>query len=72
MIFSSACALESYFTAVNEYSDTSLFESALIYGYVPEDLEDALNEIFPENQVFAEPANNNYFGVPARGVIGAP
>lgn len=39
---------------------------------MPEGLEDSLNDVFPENQVFAEASNINYFGVPTRGIISTP
>ena len=73
MVLSSSCALTRYLNYFSENDLSSPFESALIYGFVPESFEQALNLRFPTNEIFArQPVNNNYFGVPARGIVSSP
>lgn len=73
MVLSSSCALDRFFNNLLEKENYFPFESALIYGYVPEDLKESLNLFFPTNEILAtQPVNNNYFGVPARGIVSSP
>ena len=70
MIFSSACALERFISYFNDYSSTSPFDNAQIFGNVPVDLKDSLDNVFPTNTVQQKSGiNHNYYGVPTRGLI---
>ena len=70
LIFSSACALDTYIKEVFSYATISPFIATQIYGQVPSQLSSTLDRIFPSFKVFAdENVTQNFFGLPARGVL---
>ena len=70
LIFSSACALDTFINEVFSYTTISPFIATQIYGHVPSLLLSALDHIFPSFKVFAdENVTQNFFGLPARGVL---
>ena len=70
LLFSSACALDTYINEVINYATIFPFIAALIYGNVPSQLSGKIDRIFPHFKIYAdENVTQNFFGLPARGVL---